>query len=59
MVAEDRKVRILMVNVDDVLSSDPALASRMFDSFDLSVLPFIMQTDRKGHIVRRYMSLAD
>jgi len=59
MAAEDRKVRILMVNVDDVLSSDPALASRMFDSFDLSVLPFIMQTDRKGHIVRRYMSLAD
>lgn len=55
MAAEDRKVRILMVNVDDVLSSDPALVSRMFGSFDLSVLPFIMQTDRKGRIVRRYM----
>lgn len=57
MAAEDRKVRILMVNVDDVLSSDPAMASRMFDSFDLSVLPFIMQTDCKGHVVRRYMTL--
>lgn len=59
MTAEDRKVRILMINVDDVLSSDPGLASRMFDSFDLSVLPFIMQTDRKGHILRRYMTFVN
>ena len=48
-----------MINVDDVLSSDPALASRMFDSFDLSALPFIIQTDRKGVVVRRYISFLE
>lgn len=53
----DRKSRILMVNVDEVLSSSPALAGRLFDSFDLSSLPFIIMTDKKGHIFRRYVSL--
>lgn len=57
LAASDRKVKVLMVNVDDVLSADPSLASRMFDSFDLSTLPFILQTDRKGVIQRRYVSL--
>lgn len=56
MASSDRKVKVLMVNVDDVLSSDSALASRMFDSFDLTALPFILQTDRKGVVKRRYIS---
>lgn len=51
----NRKVRILVVNVDEVLSEDPAVAGRMFDSFDLSTLPFILKTDRKGRISKRYM----
>ena len=46
-----------MVNVDDVLRTDPSLASRLFDSFDLSSLPFLVETDRKGLILRRYISL--
>lgn len=57
LVQGDKKVRVLLVNVDEILLSSPALASRLFDSFDLSVLPFIMETDRKGKIVRRYISL--
>ena len=56
LAASDRKVKVFMVNVDDVLSSDPSLASRMFDSFDLSTLPFIVQTDRKGVVARRYIT---
>ena len=55
LVLENRKARVLMVNVDDVLVKNPALASRMFDSFDLSTLPFILQTDKKGKIYRRYI----
>ena len=54
--ASDRKAKVLMVNVDDVLASDPSLASRLFGSFDLSTLPFILQTDRKGVVTRRYVS---
>ena len=57
LVSENRKVKVLMVNVDDVLSEDPGLAGRMFDAFDLSSLPFILKTDRKGKILGRYISL--
>lgn len=59
LAASDRKVKVFMVNVDDVLSSDPSLASRMFDSFDLSSLPFIVQTDRKGVVTRRYITFLE
>ena len=57
LVAEDSRYRILMVNVDRIVTSDPALASRLFDSFDLSSLPFIIETDKKGIILRRYITL--
>ena len=57
LALENRKTRVLMVNVDDVLVKNPALASRMFDSFDLSTLPFILQTDKKGEISNRYLSI--
>lgn len=57
LAASDRKVQVLMVNVDQIISSAPSLASRLFDSFDLSSLPFIIETDSKGTILRRYMTL--
>lgn len=57
LVAEDSRYRILMVNVDHIVASDPALASRLFDSFDLSSLPFIIETDKNGIILRRYITL--
>ena len=57
LVAEDPHYRVLMVNVDRIVASDPALANRLFDNFDLSSLPFIIETDRKGTILRRYITL--
>ena len=54
---QDRKTRVLMVNVDDIMATDEALATRLMDSFDLSSLPFIMITDSKGTVQRRYVSL--
>ena len=57
LVKANPKVKALLVNVDEVLSQDPALASRMFDAFDLSTLPFILQTDKKGRIYRRYITI--
>lgn len=56
-VLADNKVKVLIINVDEVLGANPSLAESMFDSFDLSALPFILQTDRKGRIQRRYISL--
>lgn len=57
LVSADPKSRVLMVNVDKITASDPALADRLFETFDLSSLPFIIETDRKGKILRRYITL--
>lgn len=59
LVAREPKVKVLMVNVDEVLSSSPSLAGRLFDSFDLSTLPFILETDKKGRILRRYITISE
>lgn len=57
LAADDRKVRIFLVNVDAIVRSYPALASKLFNHFDLSTLPYIIETDRKGVIMHRYMTL--
>lgn len=54
---QSRYTDVFMVNVDSLMLSDPTLASRLMDSFDLSSLPFIIQTDSHGTILRRYLSL--
>jgi hypothetical protein len=51
------KTCIFLVNVDDLLRTDPSLANRLFDTFDLSSLPFLLETDRRGIILRRYFLL--
>jgi hypothetical protein len=56
-MAADRQANVFLINVDDILASDPALASRLFDQFDLSALPYIICTDKKGYILGRYLSL--
>lgn len=54
---QKNKIKVFLVNVDDIMASDPALASKLFDSFDLSSLPFMISTDKKGVIDSRYMTL--
>ena len=49
-------VKVYLVNVDKVLAEDPSLASTLFESFDLTSLPFILETDAKGVVLRRYIS---
>ncbi|MGM9734966.1 MAG: hypothetical protein ACI3ZL_00990 [Candidatus Cryptobacteroides sp.] len=56
---EARSTRVLLVDMDEIISSYGALASQLMDSFDLSTLPFILITDRHGVIMRRYVSLTD
>ena len=57
LVAENPDWRVLLVNVDSISASDPSLSEKLFDTFDLSTLPFLIQTDRRGRIVRRYITL--
>lgn len=51
------KVKVITVNVDRVLREHPELASALFDTYDLSTLPFLVLTDRRGRVVRKYFTL--
>lgn len=52
-----KRERALFVNVDDIVAADGALAAELFDTFDLSVMPHIILTDRRGRILDKYLSL--
>lgn len=56
-LAETPKLNVFLVNVDKTISENPTLSTHLFDSFDLSALPFILMTDKKGHIMARYITL--
>lgn len=56
IILQNKKTRAFLVNVDEVLASDARLADRLFNSFDLSSLPYIMETDKSGIVLRRYVS---
>ena len=51
------KARILEVDVDRIDAEEPELAERLLETFDLFALPFILETDRKGRVVRKYLTL--
>lgn len=53
---KDRRSKALLVNMDELLSSQPGLASSLLEKFDLTYLPFIIETDDDGVILRRYIS---
>ena len=59
LAATSNDVSVLMINVDEILRTNPALASELFDKFDLSTLPHILEINRKGLIQRRYVSLIE
>ena len=48
---------VFMINMDEVSAADPGTASLLLDTFDLTVLPYITEIDRKGIIRDKYMSL--
>lgn len=52
-----RRDRALLIDVDNIIAQDSALAEELFDTFDLSVMPYIMLTGRRGRILEKYLSL--
>ncbi len=57
LVAQDRKTRVLLIDIDTLIDQEPAKAEELLDNFDLAVLPFVLQLDRKGVVQRRYVEL--
>ena len=53
------RVNVLYVNVDEITSSNPELSQSLFENFDLTVLPYILVTDRKGRVQRRYIDMTN
>ena len=53
----DKRSKVLLINVDELFSSWPSEAQTLLDTFDLSVLPYVMQLGRKGVVEHRYLQL--
>lgn len=57
---KDRCVRIrktVLIDMDRIWNTSPALAEEIMRSFDLSSLPFILVTDSEARVYRKYVSL--
>ena len=57
LASADRKSRFFLVDIDEVMNTDPDTAYALFGKFDLTVMPYITETDRKGLVIRKYVSL--
>ena len=53
----DNGSKVLLVDMDDLFASRPSEAQMLMDTFDLSVLPYVMQLGRKGIVEHRYLQL--
>lgn len=53
----DRREKFFLTDIDEVMNTDPDTAFLLFEKFDLTVMPYITETDRKGRVTRKYMSL--
>lgn len=56
VVEENRHARVLLVDMDALLTDYPEEGSLLLDSFDLSALPQIIELDRSGTVKHRYLS---
>ncbi len=57
LASTDRGTCVLLINVDEIYASDSDKAGQLFEVFDLSSLPFLLETDKNGVICRRYIIL--
>ena len=58
LVTSKPKVRVLLIDMDELMSSNPDLAETLLETFDLTAMPFILELDRKGVITHRYVDLS-
>lgn len=58
-LADSLGLRYFAVNMDALEESSPRKARKLLDTFDLSALPYIIETGEKGVVKRRYVTLSD
>ena len=57
VVAENRRARVLLVDMDGLLTDAPEQGRLLLDTFDLSALPMVLELDRKGVVRHKYVDL--
>ncbi len=57
LVQENRHARVLLIDMDALMLDQPQVAARLLDDFDLSALPMVIQCDREGRVLHRYLHL--
>lgn len=55
--AKNRSLNVFDIDIDDIQAQYPSVFEAILESFDLTALPFLVETDRNGIILRRYFSL--
>lgn len=53
----DRRLKYFIVDIDSILDTDPELGYRLFEEFDLTVMPHIIMIDNRGRVSGKYISL--
>ena len=53
------KTNVYLVNVDNIFSNDIELTETLFENLDLSSLPYIIETDRRGIIKGKYITFVE
>lgn len=56
-VADSLRLNYISVDVDNLMDSEPELARTLFDTFDLSSLPYVIEISRRGIVKRKYVSI--
>ena len=56
-IAKNRRVKVLLIDMDQILIDHPELGKQLLDTFDLSGMPFVLEVDKKGVIQHRYVVL--
>ncbi len=59
LAQNNNNTQLTLVNVDEINSKNPNLSKELFDAFDLSSLPLIIETDRKSLVKRKYFSFCE
>ena len=57
VVADSRHARVLLVDMDALMTDYPDEGALLLDTFDLSGLPMVVELDREGVVRRRYVQL--
>ena len=57
LISRERKAKVLLVNMDAIMASDPELGAKLLDTFDLSVMPLVIKLGKGGVIEHKYLNL--